>query len=197
MNSFEKLKQIAVNNGGIITTSEAGKNNISRSLLYKFCKEGKIERIAAGQYILQSDIQDELYSLALRSNKFIFSHETALFLHGLSDRTPFEHTVTIATDSSLSEFLKRECKVYYIKPDLFELGKISINTQFGNTVSAYNLERTVCDLIRSRNRIGTETLLAALKAYSLRTDKNLNILYDYAKQLRVLSALRQYMEVLL
>lgn len=197
MNSFERLKLIAINNGGIITTSAADKSSVSRSMLHKLCKEGKIERIADGQYILQSDIQDELYSLSLRSNKFVFSHETALFLHGLSDRTPFEHTVTISADSSPSEFMKRECKIYYIKAELFDLGKTKINTQFGNSVSTYNLERTVCDLIRSRNRIGTETLLAALKAYSLRPDKNLNLLYDYAIKLRVSSALRKYMEVLL
>jgi hypothetical protein len=77
------------------------------------------------------------------------------------------------------------------------LGKTKINTQFGDSVSTYNLERTVCDLIRSSNRIGTETLFAALKAYSLRSDKSLNLLYDYAKQLRASAELRKYMEVLL
>ena len=165
--------------------------------MHRLCKNGDIARISRGQYIISNDIQDELYSLSLRSDKMIFSHETALFLHGLSDRTPFEHTITVPTNCSPSLQIRNECKIYHIKPELFDLGKTKINTQFGNSVSTYNLERTVCDLIRSRNRIGTETLLAALKAYSLRSDKNLNLLYDYAKQLRVSAQLRKYMEVLL
>ncbi len=194
---LKQLAEISKDNGGVITTAEAGNYGIPRGALHKLCKNGDITRISRGQYIISNNIQDELYSLSLRSDKIIFSHETALFLHGLSDRTPFEHTITVPTNCSPSLQIRNECKIYHIKPDLFELGKTQVKTQFNNCVTAYDLERTVCDLIRSRNRIGTETLLAALKAYSLRTDKDLNILYDYAKQLRVLSALRQYMEVLL
>ena len=165
--------------------------------MHRLCKKVDITRISRGQYIISKDIQDELYSLSLRSDKIIFSHETALFLHGLSNRTPFEHTITLPTKCSPSLQIRNECKIYHIKPKLFDLGKTKINTQFGNSVSTYNLERTVCDLIRSRNRIGTETLFAALKAYSLRSDKSLNLLYDYAKQLRASAELRKYMEVLL
>lgn len=197
MNDLKIITEISKNNGGVVTTVEAANHGIPRWTLHRLCKNGDITRISRGQYIISNDIQDELYSLSLRSDKMIFSHETALFLHGLSDRTPFEHTITVPTNCSPSLQIRNECKIYHIKPELFDLGKTKINTQFGNSVSTYNLERTVCDLIRSRNRIGTETLLAALKAYSLRSDKNLNLLYDYAKQLRVTAQLRKYMEVLL
>ena len=42
-------------------------------------------------------MQDELLSISLRSNLFMVSHKTALFLHGISDRTPFEHTLTASS----------------------------------------------------------------------------------------------------
>ena len=87
--------------------------------------------------------------------------------------------------------------MYYIKPELFELGKTMLKTPAGNEVVAYDLERTICDVIRSRNKMGTETFLAALKMYAASPKKDLNKLNSYAKMMRVSNILRQYLEVLL
>ena len=70
-------------------------------------------------------------------------------------------------------------------------------TPIGNKVNAYDLERTVCDIVRSCNKIGTETFLAALKAYAASPKKNLNLLDSYAKQMRLAGVVRKYLEVLL
>jgi predicted transcriptional regulator of viral defense system len=116
MTSLEKLTAIAKEYGGLIETKIAAEHGVSKAMLYKLCKEGKIQRIVKGQYLLPGNLQDELFSLSRRSNKIIFSHETALFLHGISDRTPFEHTITAPTNCAPSAAIKAECKVYYIKP---------------------------------------------------------------------------------
>ena len=197
MNYMTELAAIANRYGGIIETKTAAQRGISKAMLYKLCKEGEILRIAKGQYILPEDLQDELLSVSRRSENIIFSHETALFLHGISDRTPFEHTVTAPSNCIPSAAIKSDCKVYYIKPELFSLGKTVLKTPFGNDVPAYDLERTVCDIVRSRNKVGTETFLAALKLYATNPQKDLNKLDTYAKQLRVSKVLRQYLEVLL
>ncbi|MBQ9939999.1 MAG: hypothetical protein IJO74_00455 [Clostridia bacterium] len=197
MNYMTELAAIAKSHGGIIETKIAAERGISKAMLYKLCKEDKILRIVKGQYILTDDMQDELLSISKRSDKIIFSHETALFLHGISDRTPFEHTVTAPSDCIPSAAIKSECKVYYIKPELFELGKTTLRTPAGNDVPAYDFERTICDVIRSRNKLGTETFLAALKLYAASPKKDLNKLNSYAKQVRVDKVLRQYLEVLL
>ena len=197
MDYMMELAAVAKKHGGIIETKTAAQHGISKAMLYKLCREEKISRIAKGQYILPDDLQDELLSLANRSDKIIFSHETALFLHGISDRTPFEHTVTAPSGCIPSAAIKSECKVYYIKPELFELGKTVLKTPAGNDVPVYDLERTVCDVVRSRNRIGTETFLAALKLYAASPKKDLNRLNAYAKELRVANVLRRYLEVLL
>ena len=197
MDHMTELIAIARTHGGIIETKIAAQHGISKAMLYKLCKEEKIHRIVKGQYILPDDMQDELLSISNRSKRVIFSHETALFLHGISDRTPFEHTVTAPSGRIPSAAIKAECKVYYIKPELFELGKTTLKTPAGNEVPAYDLERTICDVIRSRNKLGTETFLAALKLYASDPKKDLNKLNTYAKQMRVEKVLRQYLEVLL
>ncbi len=197
MDYMSELSVIAKTHGGIIETKTAIKHGISKAMLYKLCKKEVIYRIAQGQYILPDDIQDELLSISKRSEKIIFSHETALFLHGISDRTPFEHTVTAPSGCIPSAAVKSECKVYFIKPELFELGKTVLKTPAGNSVPTYDLERTVCDVIRSRNKLGTETFLSALKMYAVNPKKDLNKLNSYAKKMRVSNVLRQYLEVLL
>ena len=197
MDYMELLSAIAKANGGVIETKVAKQHGISRAMLSKLCKEEKIYRIVKGQYILPDDLHDELFSISKRSNQIVFSHETALFLHGISDRTPFEHTVTAPSGCIPSASIKSDCKVYYIKPELFELGKTVLQTPAGNPVSAYDLERTICDIIRSRNKLGTETFLVALKLYTASPKKDLNKLSTYAKQMRVANVLRRYLEVLL
>ena len=197
MDFMRELTVIAEAHGGIIETKIAEQHGISRAMLSKLYKEERIQRITKGQYILPDDIQDELLSISRRSRKIIFSHETALFLHGISDRTPFEHTVTAPSGCIPSAAIKAECKVYYTKPELFELGKTTLKTPAGNDVPAYDLERTICDVIRSRNKLGTETFLSALKLYAASPKKDLNKLNSYAKQIRVANVLRQYLEVLL
>ena len=197
MDYMTELIAIAKTHGGIIETKIAAQHGISKAMLYKLCKEDKIHRIVKGQYILPDDMQDELLAISNRSERIIFSHETALYLHGISDRTPFEHTLTAPSGCIPSSAIKSECKVYYIKPELFELGKTTLRTPAGNDVLAYDLERTVCDVVRSRNKLGTETFIAALKMYAANPKKNLNQLNTYAKQMRVEKVLRQYLEVLL
>ena len=188
MDYMAELAAIANKNGGIIETKTAAQRGISKAMLYKLCKAEKIHRIVKGQYVLPEDMQDELLSISRRSGKI---------LHGISDRTPFEHTVTAPSGCIPSAAIKAECKVYYIKPELFELGKTMLQTPAGNPVPCYDLERTICDVIRSRNKIGTETFLSALKQYAVSPKKDLNRLDEYARQMRVSGVLRQYLEVLL
>lgn len=197
MEYMKELSSIAKANGGVIETKVAEQHGISRAMLSKLCKEEKIYRIVKGQYILPDDLYDELFSISKRSNQIIFSHETALFLHGISDRTPFEHTVTAPSGCVPSASVKSDCKVYYIKPELFELGKTVLQTPAGNLVNAYDLERTICDIVRSRNKMGTETFFAALKLYAASSKKDLNKLSAYAKKMRIANVLRRYLEVLL
>lgn len=190
------MKELQQNNN-IITTSQVIRLGFSRTLLSKYVKEGWLERSRQGVYILPDSVHDDMYTLMLRSEKIVFSHDTALFLNGLSERTPFEHSVTVPSNAVLSEVLREDCNCYYIKPELFKLGMIWKKTTFGNEVRCYDAERTICDLLRSRNRMDEETVISAIKNYAAYSDKDLNRLAAYAEKFKVSRILKQYMEVLL
>ena len=185
------------NNNNMITTSQAVKLGFSRALLSWYVKEGVLERERQGVYVLSNTVYDDMYAFMLHSEKIVFSHDTALFLNDLSERTPFVHTVTIPSNTRLSPGIREECICYYIKPELYELGITDRKTTFGNRVRCYNAERTVCDLLRSRNRLDEETVISGIKKYAASTEKNLKLLAEYAPQFGVSKILRRYLEVLL
>lgn len=197
MTALEILKAISNTNNGLILTKKAVDNGVSRASLSQLCKDGKISRVAVGQYILSEDLNDEMFSLGIRSNMIIFSHESALFLNGISERTPFEHTVTIPSSKTLARSISSQCKIYYIKDELHELGKTQLLTPMSNMVWAYDIDRTICDIVRSRSRMADEIVLSSLKQYAASSNKNLANLSMYASKMGILQQVRNYMEVLL
>ncbi len=191
------ILKVLQQNNNTITTSQVEELGFSRAVLSKYVKAGVLERSRQGVYILPDSVHDDMYTMMLRSEKIIFSHDTALFLNGLSERTPFEHSVTIPSNAVLSDVLREDCNCYYIRPELFELGMVRKKTSLGNEVRCYDAERTICDLLRSRNRMDEETVISAIKNYAAYSDKDLNRLAAYAEKFRVSKILKQYMEVLL
>lgn len=89
------------------------------------------------------------------------------------------------------------CKVYTVKKELLDVGKIMVTDNYGNQVPMYNLERTIIDLFRSRNSIEINEFVTVLKSYARKKDKNLRLLMEYAELFNVDNIVRQYMEVLL
>ena len=138
-----------------------------------------------------------MYLLQLRFAQAVFSHDTALFLHNMTDREPTQYTVTVKTGYNPSRLTADGVKVYTVKKKLYSLGIVQISTPFGHTVAVYDPERTVCDIVRSRNNIEAQTFQDTLKQYVRRSDKNLHRLAEYAKVFRVEKILNQYLEVLL
>ena len=72
-----------------------------------------------------------------------------------------------------------------------------MQTSFGHSVPVYDMERTICDLLRSRKNIEIQVLQDALRQYARRKDKNLRMLMKYASMFHVERILRPYLEVLL
>lgn len=191
------LQRLFDENSGVLQTYIAEQAGFSRSILSKYAKNGLIERISHGVYTPVYEIADEMYSMQLRARKIIFSHETALFFHNLTDRTPFRHSITVPSGYKPSEAIKEVCKIYYIKTDLIEIGQTTVQNNMKHLVKAYNVERTICDVIRSRNKMDTQIVNDALKRYTSLKTADYNRLYQYASQLGIQNVVQKYLEVLL
>ena len=197
MNAKDGISVIASEHHGVLKTSDVVAAGFSKKVLAEFVKERGFERTAHGIYCDPDSWTDGMLILQLRCPKTVFSHDTALFLHDLTDREPLSYTVTAKTGYNPSHLTGAGVKVYTVKKDLFEIGMTDCLTPFGNRINVYNIERTICDIIRSRSTIEAQVLQNALKQYTRKKDKNLHQLMEYANLFHVDRILRQYMEVLL
>lgn len=179
-NRFEKF-----NKDGIYYVADIEAEGLSRQSFYNFVKDDCLERVYGGIYADSNALIDELLIINKRCPNAIFSHDESLYYHDLTDREPIKHSITIYTGYSTSRLIKTGIKVYTVKKELLNLGKIEIIDNFGNLIPIYDLERTICDIVRSRNNMDKDEFQSAIKRYALRKDKNLNKLMEYAKMFRV------------
>jgi predicted transcriptional regulator of viral defense system len=193
----DNLQSILTQNGGIVSTAQANGVGISNERLRLLVKSGELERVSYGVYISPDEFVDNMYVAQLRRPKMIYSHETALFLHDLTDRDPISYTVTVPTGYNATRLRQDGIKIFTIKRKLHKIGITQLSTIFGHEVTVYNLERTVCDCLRSRNQMDIAIVTDAIKRYARRKDKNLNTLMQMAETFNVTKPLRSYMEVLL
>lgn len=141
--------------------------------------------------------QDDLFVIQTRYPDAIFSHETATYLLNLTDREPFDISLTLPTGKGSFRLNQENISVYKIKGDLFEVGLIETTTPSGNTVRTYDMERTFCDIVRSRNNIEVQQFQSYINNYMQSKDKNIPQLMRYAKKFSVDKIIKQYMEVLI
>lgn len=197
MSQFEQIDHLLKTQGGMLRTEQVVSAGISKPVFYNYVRSRDLERVAHGMYLSKNTWVDSMYLLHLRFSQVVFSHDTALFFHNLTDREPLQYTVTVKTGYNPTKLKEEGVQVFTVKAELHELGQITMQTPFGHDVPVYDMERTVCDLIRSRNHIEMQTFQDGLKSYARRKDKDLRTLMRYAKLFRVEKILRQYLEVLL
>lgn len=197
MDNFKKILIIMKNNGGYITTKELEKNNINRYFLTKMIERKQIKRISRGYYGLADYNADEYYKTISASEKAIFSMNTALYLHNLSDRTPLVYDITVPYYYGGSLRTNKNVKLYFVKSSILNLGKIEMTSPFGMKIKVYDKERTICDIVKNRNNMDMEIFSKAIKTYMKSSDKKLNKLMKYAKELKIENKIREYMELIL
>ena len=192
-----KTPEEIVDDSGILLTKNAIEAGISKHALYNFIRNNGFEKAAHGVYASPETWEDENYILSLRCPQGVLSHDEALYYHGLTDREPLQKTITIYTGYGTSRMVADGIKVFTVKKELLDIGKEIVKTSYGHDIPLYNRERTICDLIRSRNRFEIQDFQTALKTYIMGKNKNLNRLMEYAKLFHVDKKIRAYMEVLL
>ena len=160
-------------------------------------KAGNYEKVGPGMYISPDEFADELLVLHKRCPNGVISHDEALYHHGLIDREPMTHTITIYSGYNATRLRKSGYKVYYVNRELLGLGKQMVTDQFGNEIPMYDIERTIVDLVRNRSKFEIQDFNTALKTYAGMPIKSLARLSEYAKAFRVEKIMRGYLEVLL
>ena len=191
-----RLETALRENGGFITVAQGKKAGLSHTSILRAAKAGIIERVAHGVYGAADEFDDVLYANQLRRPKAIYSHTTALYLHDLTDRDPISLSVTVPTGYNTKQLMSEGLTVFSVKKELYEIGITKILTKYDHAVISYSTERTICDCVRSRNRMDAEIVTEAVKRYVRRSDRDINALMKTAAMFGVEKILRSYLEVL-
>jgi len=197
MNYEKKFNELSKKNDGVILTKEAEKEGIPRQYLSNLVGKNELERVAQGIYITPDTFIDEMFYIQVRSEKIIFSHETALYLHDLTDRDPLFYSVTLPRGYATNRLRESGVAVYTVKKELHLLGMEIKKTIHGRNVQVYDIDQTICDVIRSRNQMDKNMFYTGLNRYVRSKEKNLKQLMDYAKEFRIEKTVLHYLEGLL
>ena len=180
---------------GYLTTKDVTDNNIPRFYLTKLMKESKIERVSRGVYIKKNELVDEFVILQSKSKNAIYSNTTALYLHGFSNRIPIKYDITINSGYNGSLQKEKNVNLFYTKRELLELGVINYKLDSGNIIRVYDLDKTICDIIKNKKKIDAEIFNKAIKEYFYSKKKNTLKLYEYAKKMNIYNKVRDTFEV--
>ncbi len=193
-NNIEKLESIMKMNNGYITSKELDNYGIHRMYLNTMWKKGIVEKVAKGIYIDSNKIEDSYYVFSLSMPKTIYSHLTALYFHELSIKAPNDkYDITVRKNYNNKRL--KDHNVFYVEDDIYELGLTEIETPMGNKVRAYDMERCICDIIRSKNRMDLELIKYSIREYIKRKDKDLIRLSKYAEQMGIKNEVMNFVEV--
>ncbi len=181
---------------GYLITKNVTDNNIPRIYLTKLIKENKIERVSRGVYIKKNVLVDEFVVLQSKSKYAIYSNTTALYLHGLSNRIPIRYDITIKSGYKGSLQKEDNVNLFYTKNELLDLGVINYKLNSGNIIKVYDLDKTICDIIKNKKKIDAEIFNKAIREYFYSQKKNTLKLYEYAKKMNIYNKVRDTFEVL-
>ena len=189
---MDRLEKLCSEQNGYITSSKLLKNNYTKYQIRQFVKEGILERVGRGQYVHQGYLVDEFLIYQYFNNNFIYSNETALYLLNLTDRYPLSFSVTTKHKQHLRN---HKLKVYYVKDENYDLGVTTVKDLSGNDIKVYNSERTICDIIKNKNKIDTQIYVQGIQNYFLNHKPNLRQLAQYAKKLNMSKKVMEIVEL--
>lgn len=197
MSNSNKVLAIAKANNGTVTSAMIQSAGIARQYLKILVDKGSLEKVGRGVYVLPGVWDDEFFILQAKFKKGVFSNETALFLHDLTDRTPLAYSMTFPDNYNLANVKKEGVLASRAKEPFYSMGIEIVQSPSGNELLSYSMEKTLCDVLRARNRIEAGVIAEAFKRYATKANKNILRLSEYAKILKVEEKVRSYLEVLI
>ena len=204
MFDYNYLKNIFIDNGGILKTSQLNGYGFSAYIINKLLLDGKIARVSSGHYMLSDTYLHDYEIISSLLPEDIVYLESALLLHEYTDRIPNEWQIAIGRNKDRNKYNLDypKIKAYFIEENILEIEVMEIETylndMYKNTriiTKIYDKDKTICDIIRHRNKIDKEIFNNAIRKYINDKDKNLNNLYDYARKLNISGIVKTYIGV--
>ena len=190
-----KVVESIQDNGGFIRTDEvtgrAEYENIRKAI-----EDGTLVRVRQGVYADQLALANTMIDVEKIVPGGVICLYSAWFHYQLSTQIPSGHCIAIDSKRKVTVPEFPPINLYYWKKDYLAIGVTEMEI-CGYLVKITDVERSVCDAVKYRNKIGLDVCSEIINEYLKRKDWNISRLCDYAKQLRVYNTLSKYLEIVL
>lgn len=190
---MDKIHRALTKNGGVIRSYELQEPRAYYSI-NKEIKSGNVIRIKNGVYMLPEELASTMIDVARIVPGGVVCLYSAWNYYGLTTQIPDGFYIAIEKHRKVVVPDIMGIILCYWQEKYCTMGVVE--TEIANhKVKIFCIEKSVCDAIKFRNKIGTEVAIEILKNYLKRKERNISLLMDFAKQMRVLSTMRQYLEM--
>lgn len=183
----DKLKE-----NGFVSTKEL--SDWQEQQLQTAVRKGEAIRLKNGLYADIDALANTMVDIRMLIPDGVLCLWSAWSVYNLTTQIPNAYYVAIERTRKITLPDYPEFQLIYQSDKLLEIGVTDKEVQ-GFNVPIFNMERSVCDAIKYRNKIGTDVMAEILQTYLKRPDKNISLLMDYATKLRIRNTLKQYLEV--
>ena len=190
------IKIIFDENDGVAQMRTLLKNGITYYQVNRLLEQGVVIKLKHGVYKWKTDNENEWADIIHLVPNGILCLLTAALHHELTTFVSSEYHIAIPKKMKLVLPDYPPIKLYYWDSKAFRLGIIETVIQ-ETPVKMYNIEKTVCDIVRLRNKIGIDIAKEVLKNYLKRPNRNIAKLNEYARQLRISTILNNFLTILL
>lgn len=191
---IEIIEELIKRNNGYVTSKLVSALGIHRMYLKIMLERGQIKKVGNGIYTGLNTKPDYLFILSQENARLVYSHMTSLYLHGIAAK-PKNDKYDISVPSKYHNTRLNNNNVYYVNEKNYNLGVVEVTTTQGNVVTAYDVERSICDIIKFKDNYDIEDIKSCIKKYLKSEKKDLNKLFNYASILGV-KDIKLYIELL-
>lgn len=173
---------ISARNRGYITTSDLEEIGMNKNIISKLVRDKKLIRIRKGLYIDDDYKLDRYYIMQSYFRNVTFSYRSALYLLGYLDDNP---TIELTSSREIKYNRNQNYIIHKVKPEYYNIGLMELESPNGHKIRLYNIERTICDVVKNGNWFETIEFEKVLIKYFKSKTKNIPRLLEYAKLLKV------------
>jgi len=185
--------------GGIVRLSEALRLGIHRRDFYKLRDAGELEMISRGLYRLKECSEPSLPDFIPAAKKVphgVICLISALAFHEITTQIPHFVYLAIPRSAYKPTISYPPMRYFWYSEKLLKTG-VEVHRMNGFIFKIFDVEKTLIDCVKFRNKIGMDIVLEALKMYWRRSSTNINKLMAYAKIFRVEHILKPIMETII
>ena len=178
--------------GGFITTGEV-KSRDEYEQLRRATEDGTVVRLRNGVYVEMSALANNMIDVERIVPHGVLCLYSAFAHYGLSTQVPSATCIAIEAKRKVRLHDYPSIDLYYWKKENLEFGIIK-KCISGYDVLITDMERTVCDAVKYRNKIGLDVCGEVIDNYLKKENRNISLLHEYAQKLRVKNILTTYLE---